>query len=250
MQVVGPYIDGVGSRRVAAVAGVVLTVGVALPGLATSPWQLGVALFVLGLGCGVMDVAMNEQAVVVERRWGKPIMSSFHAFFSVGGAVGAGVGALLQSADLAVHWSLLAGAVMVAVLAAASLPALLPPTPVPAPIAGADEDEVPDSARRAAPAVTGRQVARRLTALATLAFLLMLAEGTANDWSALQAVEHLGQPASAASLAYAAFAVAMTIGRFTADPWRTVSGRSTWFASAQRSPRSACSRWCCPGTTC
>ncbi len=51
-----------------------------------------------------------------------------------------------------------------------------------------------------------------------MAFLLMLAEGTANDWSALQAVEDLGRSAASASLAYAAFAVAMTAGRFAADP--------------------------------
>jgi MFS family permease len=219
MQIVGPYIDRVGSRRVAAVSGVVLTVGVALPGLAATPRQLGVALFVLGLGCGVMDVAMNEQAVVVERRWGKPIMSSFHAFFSVGGAVGAGLGALLQSAGLAVHWSLLAGAVLVAALAAASLPALLPPASALTPIGGTEKEHASDPVRHAEPAVPGRRHGTgRLAALAALAFLLMLAEGTANDWSALQAVEHLGLPGSAASLAYAAFAVAMTIGRFTADP--------------------------------
>ena len=50
-----------------------------------------------------------------------------------------------------------------------------------------------------------------------LAFLLMLAEGVANDWSALHAVEHLDQPPSAAALAYATFAVAMTVGRLTVD---------------------------------
>ena len=50
-----------------------------------------------------------------------------------------------------------------------------------------------------------------------LAFLLMLAEGVANDWSALHAVEHLNRPPSAAALAYATFAVAMTVGRLTVD---------------------------------
>jgi MFS family permease len=68
----------------------------------------------------------------------------------------------------------------------------------------------------AAPAVA-RSIRRRVIGFGVLAFLLMLAEGVANDWSALHAVEHLGRPASTAALAYATFAVAMTVGRLTVD---------------------------------
>ncbi|MEH3075569.1 MAG: MFS transporter [Quadrisphaera sp.] len=214
MQVSGPLVDRLGSRSVAIAGAALLVVGVVLPALAGQAWQLGAALFVLGLGNGAIDVAMNEQAVVVERRWGRPIMSSFHAFFSIGGAVGAGVGALMQTAALSVLQILVLGSVLVAALALLSIPSMLKPTH-----AAADE---PTTAAGAPVAPTSQEPAQnstgRLLALAGLAFLLMLAEGTANDWSALQAVEDLGQPAAAASLAYAAFAVAMTIGRFSADP--------------------------------
>jgi MFS family permease len=62
-----------------------------------------------------------------------------------------------------------------------------------------------------------RSILGPAVALASLAFLLNLAEGTATDWSALHAVEHLGVAPSVASLAYGAFAAAMTVGRLTVD---------------------------------
>lgn len=208
MQVTGPLVDRIGTRRSAIIGAVVLAVGVNLPGLAQDAWGVGAALFVLGLGNGVMDIAMNDQAVVVERRWGRPIMSSFHAFFSVGGAVGAVAGAVAQALGLSIHWSLGFGAVVVIALSLYGIPKLLQDDPTP----------VPSDAETPAATTDPRSVRRRIIALAVLAFLLMLAEGTANDWSALQAVQDLDVPEAAGSIAYGAFAVAMTIGRFAADP--------------------------------
>lgn len=208
MQATGPLVDKVGSRRSAIIGAVLLAVGVNLPGLAQDAWGVGAALFVLGLGNGVMDIAMNDQAVVVERRWGKPIMSSFHAFFSVGGAVGAVAGAVAQALGLSIHWSLGFGAVVVIALSLYGIPKLVQDDPTP----------VPPGPGTPAATVDTRSVRGRIIALAVLAFLLMLAEGTANDWSALQAVRDLDVPEAAGSIAYGAFAVAMTIGRFAADP--------------------------------
>lgn len=208
MQVSGPLIDRLGSRTCAILGGAFLVVGVNVPGFAESAWQLGAALFILGLGNGIMDVAMNDQAVLVEQRWGRPIMSSFHAFFSVGGAVGAVIAAGVQTTGLSMHWSLGVGAVVAAILTAAAVPVLI-----------TDHSHTPASpAQPDAVARPAAHVGRRVAALALLAFLFMLAEGTAMDWSALQAVEHLRVPESAASLAYGSFAIAMTIGRFAADP--------------------------------
>ncbi len=58
--------------------------------LAPSPVALGAALFVFGAGVGALDCAMNMQAVAVERDAGRAMMSGFHAFYSIGGFVGAG----------------------------------------------------------------------------------------------------------------------------------------------------------------
>ena len=54
----------------------------------TGTLTLGLALLIFGLANGAVDVSMNDQAVIVERGYGRPIMSAFHAFWSVGGAVG------------------------------------------------------------------------------------------------------------------------------------------------------------------
>ena len=59
----------------------------------TGTLTLGLALLIFGLANGAVDVSMNDQAVIVERGYGRPIMSAFHAFWSVGGAVGALIGA-------------------------------------------------------------------------------------------------------------------------------------------------------------
>ena len=71
-----------------------LTIILALPFLAvtTSAVTLGLALLIFGAGMGTLDVAINIHAVEVERGSDRPLMSGFHALFSVGGAVGAGGG--------------------------------------------------------------------------------------------------------------------------------------------------------------
>jgi MFS family permease len=93
-----------GSERLSAVW--VLPYCVSLPLLALAPnvIVLILALFFFGCGHGALDVAMNAQAVAVDKRYGKPVMSSFHAMFSVGGLVGAALGALMAWLKLAPIW--------------------------------------------------------------------------------------------------------------------------------------------------
>lgn len=209
MQITGWLADRVGSRTATIMMALGMAVGVNLPGLATEAWQLGAALLLFGFGFGGLDVAMNDQAVLVERGYRKPIMSAFHAMFSIGGAVGAVVGALLQGMSLSVPWALGTGAVVSVAVTLLAIPALVKP---------ADALPVATNGEDAAGSVPLSALTGRIVALAALAFLIMLAEGTATDWSALHAVDHLGSTEAAASLAYGAFAVAMTVGRFAADP--------------------------------
>jgi MFS family permease len=213
MTAAGPLIDRIGSRRTAAIGAALSVIGVNLPGLATEPWMLGVALFLFGLGVGSIDVAMNDQAVIVERRYCRPIMSSFHAFFSVGTGAGAILGALIQALELPINATLGAGAGIGLIIAIVCYPMLL-------------SDRHPDTTgteqEGGAEQLASRGRVLTIVMLACVAFAMMLAEGTANDWSALQAVERLHVSDAAASLVYGAFAVAMTIGRFSAD---TISHR-------------------------
>ena len=98
MTLVGGALGRFGSRRMTMVgtAGMVLV----LPTLAlvhTAP-ELAALLFAYGVAIAWTDVSMNTQAVLVEQRAGRPLMSGFHAWFSVGGLVGAATSALAASA--------------------------------------------------------------------------------------------------------------------------------------------------------
>ncbi|AWK71901.1 MFS transporter [Rhodococcus oxybenzonivorans] len=204
MQLTGPLADRFGSRRTVIAAGLTLSVATIGPGLATEAWQLGLALLVFGFANGALDVSMNSQAVEVEQRYRRPIMSAFHALFSVGGVAGSLVGAATLAADWTPAAALLvAGGVGIAVVGA-SARWLMQDRPRTAKTDGSAEK------------AHGRLSARVL-GLGGIAFVLMLAEGAANDWSALQVKEHLATSDSVAALAFGAFSVMMTVGRFTAD---------------------------------
>ncbi|MDQ1624964.1 MAG: hypothetical protein QOJ49_462, partial [Actinomycetota bacterium] len=125
MPLAGRLIARFGDRVVIAMCvGLCLT---AYPMLAVAPnlVLLAVALFFAGAGVGLWDVAMNVAGHAVEEEAGRPLMPGFHAFWSLGSVVGAGIGALAARIGLSplVHF-LLAGALVgvLAVLAIRRLP--------------------------------------------------------------------------------------------------------------------------------
>ena len=211
MQLAGRLADRLGTRVVVPAAGVLCGAALVLPALARDPWTLAGALLVLGFGNGCLDVSMNTHAVHVEKAYGRPVMSAFHATFSVGGVIAALVGAQATSAGISPAATLgAAGAVgiVVALLPARSLLASVPTSPV----SGSTAAE-----RLAEPMAKPRAVPGRIWILAALALMCMLCEGVANDWSALEAKNILGAPAATASFAYGTYAATMTIGRLLAD---------------------------------
>jgi MFS family permease len=213
MQVAGRSADRLGTRVVVPAAGVLCAASLVLPGLAREPWALAGALLVFGFGNGCLDVSMNAHAVHVEKAYDRPVMSTFHATFSVGGVIAALVGARATSAGMSPAATLgIAGAVGIAI---ALLPArsLLTSKPTASPAAE------PAAAQRPPrePAVKRRTAPGRIWILAALALMCMLCEGVANDWSALEAKNILGATAATASFAYGTYAATMTIGRLLAD---------------------------------
>ncbi|WP_043259410.1 MFS transporter [Streptomyces hokutonensis] len=203
MQVAGPLTDRLGARVVVPATAVLCSAALVLPGLARDPWTLAGALLVFGFCNGCLDVSMNAHAVHVEKAYGRPVMSAFHATFSVGGVLAAVVGAATASAGLSPATGMAAVGVLGIATALISARALLPT----APIAAKAEVRVPER----------RGTARRIWILAALALMVMLCEGAANDWSALHLKDVLGAPASTAAFAYGTFAATMTIGRLLAD---------------------------------
>lgn len=211
MQLSGALSQRFGSRGVT-IAFLLLFAGVVnLPLHAGGAVGLGAALLVFGLANGAVDVAMNEQAVLVERRYARPVMSAFHALWSVGAAIGALAGSLIQQAQLAPAWTPVVATIGTLLgLGFIATRLIGPESGNPAADA---TTSTPGASATAMPAATRR----RVIGFGVLAFLLMLAEGVANDWSALHAVEHLEVPAATAGLAYAVFAVSMTVGRLVVD---------------------------------
>lgn len=209
MQVAGPLVDRFGQRRLVPAAGVLLGLAMSGPGLADSWWALGLALLALGFGNGTLDVAMNSHAVVVERAYPRPIMASFHAMWSIGGAIAAVVGAVALDAGVPAAVSLSAAGAVCVVVSLATARFL---------VDGAQEaGSAADAGPRAKPT-------RLVWLLGGLAFALMLAEGVANDWAALHSQDVLGTSDSTAAFAYGAFAVAMTAGRSATDRVAALAG--------------------------
>ncbi|MBC8110905.1 MAG: MFS transporter, partial [Verrucomicrobia bacterium] len=91
----GWLITKYGSRYILLMAGIGYSITLLLLGFATSPAWLVAGLFVFGMGSEVVNIAVNTQAVELEKLYHKPIMSSFHGFFSLGGFAGAGLGGFL-----------------------------------------------------------------------------------------------------------------------------------------------------------
>ncbi|TXS32470.1 MFS transporter [Streptomyces sp. ms191] len=126
MQLAGPLTDRLGARTVVPLGAALCSAAVVLPGLAVDTWTLGAALLLLGFGNGCLDVSMNAHAVQVESGYGRPVMSAFHATFSLGGVLAALIGARTLSGGLPPAATLAAAAVLGLVVAGVTARALLP----------------------------------------------------------------------------------------------------------------------------
>ncbi|WP_424928831.1 MFS transporter [Amaricoccus tamworthensis] len=166
-----------------------------LLGVAWSAPLVGAVLFVFGASLGTIDVAMNVHGAEIEGREGRPIMSNFHAMFSIGGFFGAGLMTLVLSLGVSVVVAaLIAGAVTLATM-----------LPIPGRLlrAGGGEPE---------PYVVPRGIVLLLALLAGITFLV---EGAVLDWGALLMIERdLAEP-RVAGMGYIAFSAAMLVARLT-----------------------------------
>lgn len=191
-----------GSRRTTRLAFVCFCVAVSLVALAPSYALLLGAAFLLGASGGGLDVAMNAHGVAVERRHPGPILSSFHAAFSLGGLLGALTGALAAGLDIDVRAHLLTLCALSLAIGLWQCSRLLP----------ADADH---AGEEAGPLLA--RPPRALWAVGAVAFCALLAEGAAADWSAVYVKESLAATASVAALAFVAFSATMALGRLIGD---------------------------------
>jgi MFS family permease len=197
MNIAGYLASRFGSSRITVVAGLLFCGSVPLLALAPSLPILMVALVVFGATTGSMDVAMNTQGVAVERRYGRPILTSFHAFYSVGGLVGAFIGGIIAGQGMGVlpHFAMMAAICALALLGVSRL-------------------LLPNDADAGGSAIALAWPSGILLALGIVAFCSVLGEGAMADWSAVYLLHGIGTGAALAAGGYAAFSLLMAIGRF------------------------------------
>jgi Major Facilitator Superfamily len=195
MRLTGALCTRLGSGPVAAWAGVLLCTSIALPGLAGSVAELAVALVVLGAATGAVNVAANSVGVRVQQQLDRPVLTSMHAAFSLGGLAGAGLGGLVAALPPGVH---------LVVVGAAGLLVIAAVAPV---LSAGDGPRPADVARQA------RGPRKLLVALGVIAGCTAYGEGAFTDWGALHLRETLAASPAAAAVGYAAFCTAMAGGR-------------------------------------
>ena len=178
--------------------------------LAPNLWLLTPILAAFGAVVGCMDVAMNAQAVEVERRLHRAIMSSSHGFWSLGGFIGGSAGSFLI-ARLGSEAQSLVAAGVAALLVFGAMPFLLPTAPV------AAVAETP-TRQHLLPRDLG------LWLLGFMAFFSMVPEGAVLDWAAIYLQKELGSDVLRSGLAFAFFAGAMAVMRFAGDHVRNRFG--------------------------
>jgi fucose permease len=202
MAVLGRLTDRFGARQV--MLPMAFGEGLLLipPGYVDSLVALCVALFAFGAVHGTLNIAMNAGAVEVQRAWGSPIMSSFHAIYSIGGFLGAVIGGLFARAGLGAGITFVSVGAGVLVMAAWAALWAMPSTPPRAQEATGEVSRLPSYP---------------LMVLGFLALCALVGEGAAADWSAVYLRDSLHSSAAVATYGFAAFSAMMTVGRLVGD---------------------------------
>lgn len=198
MPLMGALAARMGCRVAIILTGVLICLTLPVLATASSFPVLAAALLVFGAGVGGMDVAMNIQAIIVEKASGRPMMSGFHGLFSFGGIVGAVavVGLLgMGASPIAAVGMLL---VAIVILLAMAYPHFL--------TYGSKGDGPVFALPHGVVLFIG-----------SLCFIVFMMEGAVLDWSAVFLSSVHGVDPSRAGIGYAAFALTMTVGRLTGD---------------------------------
>jgi MFS family permease len=208
----GPVVTRLGSRRAVTSMAWLLSAALLLVavGYHAGVLPVVVGLFLLGFANGLWDVGMNVQGALVERAHQRSLMARFHAGWSVGTVAGALVGTALVALEVSVTAHLATVAVVVGVAVVVAVRGFLPDAP--------DAESPPHAAAVTpdTPAVSAWAAWREPRTLAIGLFVLAFAyaEGVANDWISVAVIDAHDVPDAVGTLAFSAFLVAMTTGRW------------------------------------
>jgi MFS family permease len=196
----GWLIVRLGSRVVTSGSAAMLAAAIVLPVLTPGVASSAAALALLGACNATLDVAMNAQGVMVEDGYRRPIMSSLHALFSLGGLVGAGGAATAMATGMRAGTHVVTVAMLSLAAVCMAATSLLP---------------TPTTRSHAGPIFVVPPAA--LLGLGLLTFCALLAEGAMGDWSAVYLRDSLGATPATAAVGFAAFSLAMAVGRLAGD---------------------------------
>ena len=205
----GRIADRFGAARVMRIGGLLVAAALVLIGVGPQIRNLPVLVVALawfGMVAGLLDVSMNTCAARLEVAYGRPIMSSLHAGYSIAGLAGAGVGGIFAALALGPLPTFACVALpLAAFVLLAGRWVVLPPVPA--------EAVRPGDAPRRSPG----QMTAIIWVLGLLALAGQLGEGSAGDWSAVYLHANLGTSAGVAAVGLAAFSVTMAAGRLAGD---------------------------------
>jgi MFS family permease len=167
----------------------------------------GAGLVVFGVGTGVWDAAMNLEGAVVEQKLGRTVMPRYHAGFSVGTVVAAGIAALAARADVPVQVHVGTAVSLSTVAVAFSVRKFLPAGPEVAPGAAAPQGAGGSS-------VFSAWLEPRTLLIGLVVLAAALTEGAGNDWLSLAVVDGFDRTDEIGALSFGIFVAAMTLMRF------------------------------------
>ncbi|OYU07369.1 MAG: hypothetical protein CFE47_12075 [Pseudomonas sp. PGPPP1] len=205
MYLAGALVTRLGSRNTLLLGGLLVAFVVPMCALVNTVVSLSIAIFLLGVANSILDISMNTHGAIIEADRGRPMMSSFHAVFSIGGLAGASTVATLLSNKLGLLQCLsLAGVLMGGI------------TLVAARFLGNLQPKLKDNKSTAI--LKGFSWPNRaLICIAGLTFLSLFIERTLIDWSSLYLIDVSHTSTNIAAFAFGAFSLAMAIGRLAGD---------------------------------
>lgn len=196
-----------GSHRVLRIFAPAATLGLLAVALAPNVIVATLAMYAFGGVIGGMDVTMNANAVAVERKLSRAIMSSSHGFWSLGGFAGGGVGGIaIQTYGHLAH--AVAVTIVAAIIIAPALRHLV-------------AEDNPITHRRRKFALPANPM---IYLIGLIALFSMIPEGTVLDWAALYLRQERGADLATAGFAFAGFSATMACMRFLGDGVRNRFG--------------------------
>jgi predicted MFS family arabinose efflux permease len=211
MPLTGFLIHRMGSRKVMVISAFIIAITLPMLLVMHSAVAMAVVLFLFGSGIGAIDVAMNAHGVQVQNLYDKPIMSSLHGLFSVGGLCGAiGIGFLIKAGLEPLTAAICISVLLLTIVLTQARSLMDEPT----------EREIVSRFSNEGAAGTGNTgswLNGKIIFLGSMCFMVFLSEGAMLDWSAIFLRDNRGMDKALTGIGYASFSVAMAVMRLVGD---------------------------------